>query len=440
MIEERGLDAIVGCRVQRIDGPKDNLFALSLWRHDRHGCLILSSAPGRVAWGFVLERPRGNPASAFVLLLRKHLSNAVVQSASVSPIGAQIVLGRGEARAQLDLVVDPANLVLSIDDRTFALRPSGDPRPHARMLPTDFAELEKSGPSIVAAQEGDRVRALTTTIERRVRKLERRREAIEHDLSRTAEIDELRASGSLLSANAHAIARGAIEAEVLDYTSDPPSVRKIRIDPARGPRGEAEALFRRARKLERGARVAQERLEQTNDEIARLLALRDRLRAPEPDLDAIARDAVRLGASKQTVESKKKGTIERRPYRIFRGTGDRTIFVGRSAADNDALTLHVARPHDHWLHAHGVPGSHVVIPLERQEVCPSDLLIDAAHLAAHFSSAREEPLVEVRHVARRHVRKPRGAAPGTVTITREKTIVLRVSRDRLAQLLRSEEP
>src|SRR3712207_9441806 len=32
--------------------------------------------------------------------------------------------------------------------------------------------------------------------------------------------------------------------------------------------------------------------------------------------------------------------------------------------DNDTLTFKVARPYHLWLHARGLPGSHVVVPLE----------------------------------------------------------------------------
>jgi predicted ribosome quality control (RQC) complex YloA/Tae2 family protein len=81
----------------------------------------------------------------------------------------------------------------------------------------------------------------------------------------------------------------------------------------------------------------------------------------------------------------------------------------------------------------------VIVPLEKSRVCPSDLLVDAAHLAAHFSGARGEGVVEVQHVPRRHLRKPRGSAPGLVVVDREKVTVLRVEPDRLARLLAAED-
>jgi predicted ribosome quality control (RQC) complex YloA/Tae2 family protein len=113
--------------------------------------------------------------------------------------------------------------------------------------------------------------------------------------------------------------------------------------------------------------------------------------------------------------------------------------VGRGASDNDALTLRHSKPSDLWLHARGYRGAHVVIPMGRGEECPSELLLDAATLAVHFSAAAGEDRVEVQHTPRRYVRKPRGAAPGAVMVDRERVLVLRHEPDRLARLLASEE-
>jgi predicted ribosome quality control (RQC) complex YloA/Tae2 family protein len=113
--------------------------------------------------------------------------------------------------------------------------------------------------------------------------------------------------------------------------------------------------------------------------------------------------------------------------------------VGRGAANNDALTFKVARPHDLWLHAKGRTGAHVIVPLEKNQTCPGELLVEAAHLAAHFSDGREEGVVEVQHTPRRYLRKPKGAAPGFVVVDREKVLVLRVSRETVARLLAAEE-
>jgi predicted ribosome quality control (RQC) complex YloA/Tae2 family protein len=112
--------------------------------------------------------------------------------------------------------------------------------------------------------------------------------------------------------------------------------------------------------------------------------------------------------------------------------------VGRKAADSDVLTLRVAKPHHLWLHAKGRSGAHVVIPLEKGKSCPPALLVEAAHLAAHFSKARNELVVEISYTPRRYVRKPRGSAPGLVVVDREKVLALRQSRETLQKLLERE--
>jgi predicted ribosome quality control (RQC) complex YloA/Tae2 family protein len=114
------------------------------------------------------------------------------------------------------------------------------------------------------------------------------------------------------------------------------------------------------------------------------------------------------------------------------------ILVGRSAEKNDELTFHVARPHDLWLHAKNRTGSHVIVPLDKNASCPGDVLVDAAHLAAHFSEARAEAVVEVQYTPRRYLRKPRGSTAGLVVVDREKVLVLRREEDRLRALLERE--
>ncbi len=100
-----------------------------------------------------------------------------------------------------------------------------------------------------------------------------------------------------------------------------------------------------------------------------------------------------------------------------------TVLVGRAAADNDILSLKLAAPHDFWLHAAGVPGSHVVVRNpDKLDRLPRETQQLAASLAAGHSKARAGGRVAV-HLARcDDVRKPRGLPPGKVTIRRYKTV------------------
>ncbi len=127
------------------------------------------------------------------------------------------------------------------------------------------------------------------------------------------------------------------------------------------------------------------------------------------------------------------------PFKEYRGHGQHRIWVGRGAAHNDTLTFKVSRPWHLWLHARGVPGAHVIIPLEKNETLGSEVLIDAAHLALHHSDLKGEPRGEVSYVPVKRVRKGRDSAAGAVTFTGEKTLMLRVEPGRLSALLATEQ-
>ena len=102
-----------------------------------------------------------------------------------------------------------------------------------------------------------------------------------------------------------------------------------------------------------------------------------------------------------------------------------TVLVGRSNQENDYLTHRLAHPEDYWFHAHGVPGSHVVLRREGRKDNPSAKTIEeAAAIAAFFSKARHSSKAPVIYTLKKYVRKPRGAKAGLAMCQREKSIMV----------------
>jgi predicted ribosome quality control (RQC) complex YloA/Tae2 family protein len=98
------------------------------------------------------------------------------------------------------------------------------------------------------------------------------------------------------------------------------------------------------------------------------------------------------------------------------------VLVGESARDNDRLTFKVARPTDLWLHVAGVPGSHVIVRSEGDDV-PRSVVKQAAALAVQHSKAKNaRGKVDVHLCRACDVRKPRGAKPGSVELRRYESI------------------
>jgi hypothetical protein len=313
----------------------------------------------------------------------------------------------------------------------------------------DRATLEQRGAEMVRAIvetcAGGRHDALRRALGKAVRRVERRIAAVQGDLAQMDSADRLAQRAQLFVAAAATARRGASKLSTVDWTSGEAREVDLELDPARSAKEQVDALFKRARRLKEGAKIARARLFDAEASLDKLKAAEAALLAESPDFMAVeisARAAAprdfKLAAGATTAGSRARPDPPRAPYRTFVGASGARVLVGRGAAHNDALTLHVARPHDLWVHAKGKPGAHVVVPLEKGASCPSDLLVEAAHLAAHFSDARDETLVEVEYTPRRYVRKPRGSAPGLVVVEREKVIALRRDDEALRRLLASE--
>jgi len=286
-------------------------------------------------------------------------------------------------------------------------------------------------------EELDELRAQTVrALEVQRKRLVRRRDAIRGDLARVAEAEEASRLAALAGPMVATIPRGATRIAVVDYATGEALERFVTLDASRAPRDGLERIFQRAKRLRKGAHVGAARLRDADEAI---VVIDDALAsvAAAVDQDAIlaARATAKLRPPKEA--RTKPAQVRKPPFRTFR-TPHGDVLVGRGAARNDELTFRVAKPYHLWLHVRGVPGAHVVVPLHRGQACGSDLLVDAAHLAAHFSDARGELVIEVSYVARKFVRKPRGSPPGAVTMEREKVLGLRFDSARAEHLVATE--
>ncbi len=100
-------------------------------------------------------------------------------------------------------------------------------------------------------------------------------------------------------------------------------------------------------------------------------------------------------------------------------------WAGKTDADNDLLSLEIAKDNELWFHVRGQPGSHVILRHPDGEKPGPALIKQAAAIAAWHSKARNAGAVPVCYTEAKHVGKPRGAKPGSVSIKREKIIKIR---------------
>lgn len=282
-----------------------------------------------------------------------------------------------------------------------------------------------------------RRKELVARLRSRVQKLRRTLSAVEEDAARAVRAGAERARAELLLPVASRLPRGAREARVPDWSrvdeEGRPAEVPIALDPALSAAENAQRWLRRAKRYQAAAERIESRRAEVREELSRAESLLSRAES--------AQDAGQLAAveaeAPAAAPGRKAQAAPRLPYRKFISQSGAPILVGRSARDNDTLTLRVARGNDLWLHARGMQGAHVVVPGPGESPDPR-ALGDAALLAAHFSSARGQEGVEVAWTRCKHLRKPKGSAPGSVMVTQEKVLRVRLDQDRLASLLRTE--
>ena len=109
--------------------------------------------------------------------------------------------------------------------------------------------------------------------------------------------------------------------------------------------------------------------------------------------------------------------------RRFTSPDGMTVLVGRTAADNDVLSMRLASPRDFWFHVAAGSGSHVVVRnpdgLER---LPRETARFAAALAAGHSKLKAGGQVAVHWTRCSEVSKRRGAPAGEVMLDRFETM------------------
>ncbi len=262
--------------------------------------------------------------------------------------------------------------------------------------------------------------ALLAAGEEILRRRARKTGALRRELEGAPDPAPLRAVGDLLLARFGQVPFGAPEVELTGFDGKPV---RVGLDPALPVHENARRYYDRAGRAERARAELPARIEAAEAAEGRLRALVDGVREGTRDPGELA----------EVVATETPGGAGRPggrpgegppalPYRTFRSSGGLEIRVGRGARRNDDLTFRHAAPDDVWLHVRESPGAHVVLRWGRKENPPARDLEEAAILAALHSDARHAGVVPVDWTRRKHVRKPRKAAPGAVLPDRVKTL------------------
>ena len=241
------------------------------------------------------------------------------------------------------------------------------------------------------------------------------------------ELDKRR--GDLITANIWRMKPGMEEVTVEDfYEEDCPAVT-IPLDKRKTPQQNAAAFYKQYTKKKAAREHLTGLIEENSAELEYLGSVAEELERAQSqqDLEDIRGELEKAGYLRAPRNTGKKKPKPAQPL-AYRTTAGLEILVGRNNLQNDELTFQIARRTDLWFHAQKIHGAHVILRCEGQE--PDEASVyQAACLAAWYSEGKQAGRVAVDTTQVRFVKKPRGARPGKVIYTDQKTIIAEARRE-----------
>ena len=285
----------------------------------------------------------------------------------------------------------------------------------------DSADLERQAES--------ELRSLANTAQTKVvseiAKLERLQARLRGDLKAHGDPEQWKRMGDLLLANVATAKRHGSRVEVIDYFDESVPVLLLEVDEHDSLTEAAERYFKRYTK----ARNAREEIARRIGVIdTQLEHARNEKVAIESEIELQDIEALRgrIRPSSDSVRGGKKNrtSLTSSVARKFISSDGFEILVGKRAKDNDQVTFKLAKSLDTWMHAADYPGSHVVIRNRDRKEIPPATLLEGAQLAAFYSQGKAQPKAAVHYTQKKFVNKPRGAAPGLVSVASFKTLLV----------------
>lgn len=276
------------------------------------------------------------------------------------------------------------------------------------VLQTYYAE--KNASTRIRQKSHDLRHVVTTALDRTRKKCDLQLK----QLKDTEKREKYKIYGEMINTYGYGLAEGAKNLSCLNYYTN--EEMTVPLDSQLTPQENAKKYFERYNKLKRTFEALTGLTEETHSELEHLDSVSTALdlAQTEGDLAQIKEELIQAGYVKRHTGGKnvKKQKLTSPPLHYLSSDGYH-MYVGKNNIQNEELTFKFANGGDWWFHAKGLPGSHVIVKTNGDEL-PDRTFEEAARLAAYYSKNRNSEKVEIDYIQRKHVKKPNAGKPGFV--------------------------
>lgn len=277
----------------------------------------------------------------------------------------------------------------------------------SNMLENFYAE--KNNINRIYQRSADLRQIINTHLERNYKKYDLQQKQLDD----TANREQFKLYGELISAYAYQIEPNTKSCEVLNYYTNENVV--IPMDEQLTPQENSRKYYEKYNKQKRTYEALNELIISTKTEIDLLESIKTSLEIATSydDLIQIKEELSTYGFVKTKYIAKGRPEKSKsRPFHYLSSDGI-DIYVGKNNIQNEELTFKFASGNDWWFHAKNMPGSHVIVKNPGREL-PDNTYEEAAALAAYYSKGRDMEKVEIDYVEKKAVKKVPGAPLGFV--------------------------
>ena len=276
---------------------------------------------------------------------------------------------------------------------------------------------------------GSKKKETNRIIKRALKSLLGKSISLNNELKETDDAEIIERKGHTLLAHLHKVSKDTKNltlADVFKNTSE--DLLRYDFDENETPVEHAERLLKVAKKLKRRKEILPSIIAKLDLKIIDLKSVKKSLDGPDNNLDELRCWLTTEGymdIGKSNTQEKIKAPPNFGKPREYITDDGWVILAGKNNKDNDVLTHRIAKQNDLWFHAHGYPGSHVILKRNGHKNEPSKIAIEqAASVAAFWSKGKTAKKVPVVFTLKKYVNKPKGGSPGQATLKREKTIIV----------------
>jgi len=270
----------------------------------------------------------------------------------------------------------------------------------------------------------EKKKSLLKYVDSQIKKFKKIEKNIKVDLKKNENFENYKNIGDILAANMHQIKYGMKKVTVFDFYNNQEIT--INLDPLLSPNDNLNFYYNKYNKGKRTISALNLRFGDIQNEIKYFEEIKMFI---EKENDFIGIEEIEnelnLSDNRNKIKNKiKLNKTKKRELLSFDYKGFQ-IFVGRNNKENEEISFSKGQPNDIWMHIKDIPGSHVLILRNNQEL-PEDVLIYAANLACEYSKAKKGDKVTVDYCERKFIKKIKNSKPGNVTYTNFHSLLINV--------------